>query len=272
MITTEHFLGIWLPLLGFILTMMTLLWPVSVLLRNASIVDPFWGLGFILTAVYSCFMFGIPQGVFQWTVLVLLVLWGIRLSVYLFIRNLGKGEDPRYQAFRAKYGSERYWYVSLFQVFWLQGFIMWIVFLPVTAVWMNFEVNFETWIAAFGFVFWVIGFVFEVIGDWQLWRFKRNPTNKGKILDTGLWAWTRHPNYFGESLIWWGMGFITASQGFWFGLISPIVMTWLLEKISGVKMTEEKLVKEKRAYAEYIQRVPSFFPKCPRRSRTKNSG
>jgi len=265
MITAEHFFEIWLPLLGFILTMMTLLWPVSVLLRNASIVDPFWGLGFLFSAFYGCLKFGLPHGILSWTLLILLVVWGIRLSAYLFIRNFGKGEDPRYQAFRAKYGPERYWYVSLFQVFWLQGFLMWIVFLPVTVVWMNSGAKLGTGIAAFGVVLWIIGFLFEAVGDWQLWRFKRNPMNKGKILDTGLWAWTRHPNYFGESLIWWGMGLIATSQGFWFGLISPMVMTWLLVKISGVKMTEEKLRKEKPAYSSYILKVPSFFPKMPKK-------
>lgn len=133
------------------------------------------GPGLLISAFYGCLKFGLPHGILSWTLLSLLVVWGIRLSAYLFIRNFGKGEDPRYQAFRAKYGSERYWYVSLFQVFWLQGFIMWIVFLPVTAIWMNSGAKLGTGIAAFGLVLWIIGFLFEAVGDWQLWRFKRNP-------------------------------------------------------------------------------------------------
>jgi len=263
MITAQHFFSVWLPLLGFILTMMTLLWPLSIWLRNASIVDPFWGMGFVITALYGCLKFGIPAKPMHFAVLILLVIWGLRLSVYLFIRNLGKGEDPRYQAFRAKYGPERYWYVSLFQVFWLQGFIMWVVFLPVTAVWMKSATGFLLVPGLVGMLLWLAGFLIEAFGDWQLWKFKQNPLNKGKILDSGLWAWTRHPNYFGESLIWWGFGLIAASYGLWFALISPVLMTWLLLKISGVKMTEEKLLRERPDYADYVKRVPAFFPRKP---------
>lgn len=263
MITTEHFLIVWLPLLGFILTMMTLLWPISVLLRNASIVDPFWGMGFVITALYGCQKFGMPDEPIQIAVLILLALWGLRLSVYLFFRNLGKGEDPRYQAFRAKYGPERYGYVSLFQVFWLQGFIMWVVFLPVTAVWLKPATGFLLLPAVLGVLLWIVGFLIEAIGDWQLWRFKQNPSNKGRILDTGLWAWTRHPNYFGESLVWWGFGMIATGLGLWFALISPLLMTWLLVRVSGVKMTEEKLLRERPEYVDYVKRVPAFLPRKP---------
>ncbi|MGC8864511.1 MAG: DUF1295 domain-containing protein [Bacteroidales bacterium] len=155
MMSLSHFFEVYLPLLGFILTMMTLLWPLSLVLRNASIVDPFWGLGFIITAIWGIFKFGPPSNWAGWLMLVLLVIWGTRLSVYLLIRNWGKGEDPRYQAFRAHYGADRYGYVSLFQVFWLQGLILWLVFLPLTVLWLNpVDVN---------EIFMILGFILGLI-------------------------------------------------------------------------------------------------------------
>ncbi|MGC8865818.1 MAG: DUF1295 domain-containing protein, partial [Bacteroidales bacterium] len=116
-----------------------------------------------------------------------------------------------------------------------------------------------------GFILGLIGWGIETLGDWQLWRFKQKSENRGKIFNQGLWAWTRHPNYFGESLVWWGMGLMAASQGLWLGLASPLLMTWLLIRVSGVKMTERKMIEDRPQYAEYVSRVPAFFPRKPKK-------
>lgn len=263
MITLSEFFGIYLPMLGFVITLMTLLWPLSILLRNASIVDPFWGMGFIFTALWCIFKFGPPQSFDDWLMLVLLIIWGLRLSGYLLFRNWGKGEDPRYQAFRAHYGANRYWYISLFQVFWLQGFILWLVFLPFTVIWLQTS-GVKVWLMVLGVMLWLAGFGFEAIADAQLFHFKKKSENRGKIFDRGLWAWTRHPNYFGESLLWWGFGLMAAAQGFWLALVSPMLMTWLLLRVSGVRMTERKMLAERSEYAEYVRRVPAFLPRRPK--------
>ena len=195
------FLDIFILGLLVVMIMMTILWLVSVFIKNASIVDPFWGMGFIVLAFYYYFQTGGWE--MRKIILVILVcLWGLRLSLYLARRNWGKGEDFRYQQFRQKYGAHRYWWFSFFQVFLLQGILMWLISAPLLGAQFYTSQSKLNILDILGVLVWLIGIIFEAGGDFQLARFKANPQNKGKVLDTGLWKYTRHPNYFGDSCVW----------------------------------------------------------------------
>jgi len=235
-----------------------LLWLLSLKLKNASIVDIFWGIGFALIAVTS---YKLADGFAGRKLLLtaLVIVWGGRLAGYLGRRNIGKGEDYRYQAMRKRHG-ERFPIVSLYLVFGLQGVLMWIISLPLQAAQMGAQPDQLTPLDWLGVLLWIAGFAFETIGDWQLARFKANPANKGKVMDRGLWAYTRHPNYFGDALLWWGYFLIAAATGAWWTVISPILMTLLLMKVSGVALLEKTLVRTKPEYQEYVRRTSAFFP------------
>ena len=247
-----------------VLGLMTALWLVSIYLKNVSIVDIFWGIGFILVT----FIYALHGDVMHTRVkmlLLLTVLWGLRLSGYLLYRNYGKEEDYRYREFRRQYGPERYWWFSFFQVFLLQGALILIVSLPQLGVVLHTNSDDLNFIDYFGLVTWCIGFLFETVGDYQLAAFKRNPANKGKLLATGLWRYTRHPNYFGDAAVWWGFGlFAIASGAYWYS-IGSVVMTYLIVRVSGVAMLERSLAEKKPEYSEYIKRTSSFFPWLPKR-------
>jgi len=240
---------------------MTIVWIVSVRLRNASIVDICWGLCFILQVwVYFA---ATPEGFSGRKILLGLLVtgWGLRLSIHIFRRNRGKPEDSRYQAFRQHFGPERYWWVSLFQVFWLQGGLSWIVGLPLLAAQISALPDRLTALDLAGSIGWAIGFGFEAIGDWQLARFKANPANRGKVLDSGLWKYTRHPNYFGDALQWWGFYLIALAAGGWWTAFSPIMMTTLLLRVSGVSLLEKSLAQSKPGYHEYMATTSAFVPR-----------
>jgi steroid 5-alpha reductase family enzyme len=172
-------------------------------------------------------------------------------------RNIGKGEDYRYATWRKESGSN-WWWVSFLRVFVLQGVIMWVVASPILIALSSATL---TWLDWLGGILWGIGLLFETIGDWQLMVFKKNPANQGKVMNKGLWGLTRHPNYFGDAVVWWGFFCFAASVGGWFYVFSPVLMTFLLMKVSGVAMLEKTLTQTKPQYAEYIKRVPAFFPK-----------
>ena len=238
-------------------------WSVSLLRRDASIVDITWGLGFVLVAWAAKFVSG-ASGAGNWLLLVMVTVWGLRLAGYLAKRNLGKGEDFRYRAMRRKHG-ERFAIVSLYTVFGLQGALMFIVSLPVTLGQRETDSG-TGFIALLGFIVWAIGLYFEAVGDAQLAKFKRDPRNEGQIMDQGLWALTRHPNYFGDSLVWWGLAIVGASQGagLW-AFLGALVMTVLLVRVSGAAMLDRLLAKRKPGYAEYMERTSGFIP-LPKRS------
>ncbi len=195
--------------LGLIAVIMLVLWLVSLRLRNSSIVDIFWGVGFIIVVWVTFFA---SQSVSSRSLLisVLTTLWGLRLAGYLAWRNLGNGEDYRYRAMRGKFGS-RFPVISLFVVFWLQGLIMWVVAVPIQTA--HFGTAPLGWLDGAGTLLWSVGWFFESVGDWQLARFKASEDNRGKIMDRGLWRYTRHPNYFGDCLVWWGLYSIAAGAG-----------------------------------------------------------
>jgi len=249
--------------LAVVLAYMTAIWLVSVALRNASIVDVFWGLGFVLlAAVY----FALADGFLGRRILItsLVAVWGLRLSLYILRRNWGQGEDYRYRTFREKAG-ERFWWVSFFQVFLLQGVLLWLISAPILGAMFYDSPDTLTVVDLLGAILWGFGFFFEAVGDWQLARFKADPANKGKVMDRGLWRYTRHPNYFGDATVWWGCFVIAAGtvSGLWM-VFSPILMTTLLLRVSGVALLEKAQVQTKPQHQGYIERTSAFLPWFPR--------
>jgi len=239
-----------------------LLWLVSLRLRDVSIVDIYWGPGFAQIAIITAAL----AGGYPWrklTLTLLTVLWGLRLGLYLFWRNAGHGEDYRYQAMRRHHGA-RFPPVSLATVFGLQGALMWAVSLPVQFGQLSADPTRLTWLDAAGLALWAVGITCEAVGDWQLARFKADPANAGAVMDRGLWRYTRHPNYFGDACVWWGLWLIAAAGGAWWTVLSPALMTFLLMKVSGVAMLERTIGKRRPGYAEYIARTSAFVPWFPK--------
>ncbi len=242
---------------------MTLLWVVSVIVKNVSIVDLFWGLGFVLIGGFY-FLKTEGSEIRRIIILTLVAIWGLRLSFYLAWRNIGEGEDYRYKEFRKKYGK-KYWWVSYFQTFLLQGVLMWLISSPLLgAQYFGRSVPFGI-IDITGILFWVIGFFFETTGDFQLARFKSDPANKGKVMAAGLWKYTRHPNYFGDSSVWWGFGILCISAGAYLPVLGSVLMTFIIIKISGVGLLEKNLRNMKPGYKEYIEKTSAFIPWFPKR-------
>lgn len=257
--------GIMAALIGLatILTVLAVVWGLSLRLQDASVADVCWGLGFVLLAWLYCLLSPTltPR---SWLVAVLVTLWGARLSWHIFRRNHGNEEDPRYQAMRASHGPA-FWWRSLFTVFWLQGAILWFVALPVLVAVRAAQPTALTAVDGLGVVLFAVGFGFEVVGDYQLARFKAEPSNRGKVLDRGLWRYTRHPNYFGDATLWWGLYAIAAATpNGWLTVLSPALMTFLLMRVSGVTLLEQSLKASKPGYHAYIARTPAFFPWFPR--------
>ena len=252
---------------GAILVLMVVTWLVSVLVHDASIVDIIWGAGFVVVAATAAVVGdGFPDR--RYLLLALVGIWGLRLSGYLAWRNLGHGEDYRYVAMRKKFG-DRFWWISFFQVFLLQGVLMWVVSLPVQLSASAEEPASFGPLALVGIALWTVGFLFETVGDAQLARFKADPANRGQVMDQGLWRYTRHPNYFGDFCVWWGIFLVAAETGPGrFGVIGPIVMSTLLMRVSGVAMLERTIGKRRPGYAEYVARTSAFFPRPPRRPAT----
>jgi steroid 5-alpha reductase family enzyme len=242
-----------------------LLWLVSLAIGDASIVDIAWGpLIFLIGLAY--FLATNGDGVRGRLMLGAVALWAVRLAWHIGRRNLGHGEDFRYAAWRRQYGA-RWWWFSYFKVFLLQGVIAWIISLPLFyAITSEVPTHLTMWDWAGAGLF-AAGFLFEAIGDEQLRRFKADARNQGRVLDTGLWRYTRHPNYFGEAVLWWGLGLIGAATPLgWIGLAGPAIMTFLLIRVSGVAMLETTLKQTKPAYANYIETTSAFVPLPPRRS------
>lgn len=259
----------WLPvaLAGFaaILALFAVLWLASLRLRDASIVDPFWGLAFLLaTAVYFAGAgSATPRRVI---VLAIVGIWAVRLGLHIYTRNRGLGEDPRYQEFRRQ-GGASYWWISFFRVFLLQAILAWIVSAPLLAAQLADAPLGPLDFA--GLALWAAGLLFEAIGDMQLRAFRADPASKGRVLRTGLWAWTRHPNYFGEAVLWWGYFVIALGVGGWWTIFAPALMTFLLVRVSGVAFLERGLAARRPGYAEYIRDVPAFIPRRPRGAGTQ---
>lgn len=240
-------------------------WLASVLREDASLVDRFWGGGFALVALVSL-AYADRATPRAWLLLAMAVIWGLRLSVYLTWRNWGQGEDYRYAAMRERHGG-RFVVVSFFTVFVFQGVLTWFISLPlqVGISAQSGELNLLDYAGA---VFWLAGLLFESIGDLQLARFKAAPANKGMVMDRGLWRYTRHPNYFGDALVWWGIYVVAVSAPYGaYTVLSPLLMTFLLLRVSGVRLLEKKLRKTRPEYAAYAARTNAFFPGPPKKIR-----
>jgi steroid 5-alpha reductase family enzyme len=245
---------------------MGVLWLASVVRRDASIVDAWWGPGFFALAGVGA---ALGPGLDARGALLLAMVgaWGVRLGAYLLWRNHGRGEDPRYAAMRRHHGA-RFARVSLVSVFGLQGVLQWFVALPVL---VSLLAPGERPLGALdlaGVALFATGLGFETIGDLQLARFLADPASRGRVMDRGLWRYTRHPNYFGDSVAWWGL-FAVACATPWgpFTIASPVLMTWLLLRVSGVALLERSLSKTRPGYAEYVAATSPFFPLPPRRTR-----
>jgi len=250
----------YLKLLPLALALMLGLWAVSVLKKDASIVDRFWGLGFLV--LYAAQLADCRFLTFRAAlVLGLVFVWAVRLSLHIHLRNRKHGEDARYQKMRASIGP-RFWWVSLFTVFFLQGSLLWLISAPLVLILLFPQSDQATLLDYLGVGLWTVGFLFEAVADFQLARFKKDPGNSGKVCREGLWSLSRHPNYFGEAVLWWGYWVIclNTSVGF-FTLHSPLLMTYLLLKVSGVSLLEKQLTQTKPGYAEYVKNVPAFFPR-----------
>lgn len=253
-------LGLYALGLAAMLTVATVTWVVSVLKRDVSIVDGVWAAMFVFAAgVYAT---GTDHSTGRtWFILALVALWALRLSGHIIWRNWGKPEDRRYRDIRDKY-EPHFPLKSLGIIFWFQAGLAWIISMP---LWQALTVPVE--IGAFDVVavtVWIIGMLFESIADWQLSRFKANPDNQGKVMDRGLWRYTRHPNYFGECLIWWGFYFFAVPTGAWWTVVGPLLLTYLLLKFSGVTLLEQTIVERRPAYRAYIARTNTFIPGPPK--------
>jgi steroid 5-alpha reductase family enzyme len=235
-------------------------WVISLWRRNVAIVDSLWSLMFVLAAftyVHAAPRTG-PRSVLA---LVLVTVWALRLSLYITRRNWGHGEDRRYQAIRVR-NEPHFAIKSLYLVFGLQALLAWVISLPLLGALLNpGPLGVLDWAGA---MLWMVGFTFEAGGDWQLARFKSVPGNRGKVMEQGLWRFTRHPNYFGDFCIWWGLYLLAVSAGAWWSVAGPALMSLLLMRVSGVTLLEKDIGERRPQYAEYIRRTNAFFPGKPK--------
>jgi steroid 5-alpha reductase family enzyme len=234
---------------------------------RVSVVDTAWGLGFVLVALLAAIA-GSGSGARRLVLLAMVALWGVRLAWHMQRRNAGKGEDPRYAAMLDGQPGDPFW-VAVRKVYAVQGISLWFVSLPIQVsaaagdgVW---------WVAALGVLAWAVGLVFEAVGDRQLRDFKADPANQGKVMDRGLWSWTRHPNYFGDASIWWGLYLVAASA--WPGVLtvlSPVAMTYFLVYATGARLLEQHMA-QRPGYAAYQRRTSYFLPRPPRGTRPNSA-
>ncbi len=251
-----------------IATLMLATWLLSVAIKNASIIDVVWGLGFVCVA-WAVRLRVDGDDARQNLLVAMTTVWGLRLAGHLFWRNhvasaTSKGEDYRYRAMRKHWGP-RFPIISLVTVFLVQGVLMFLVSLAVQLGQVSSTPSIGP-LAWIGVALWLIGLFFEVFGDAQLTRFRRDPANAGVVMDQGLWRYTRHPNYFGDACVWWGIALVSAetSVGRW-GLTGALVMTVLLRRVSGVTLLEKSLVKRRAGYDAYVARTSPFVPRLPKR-------
>jgi steroid 5-alpha reductase family enzyme len=253
--------GAWFAALPFLVGAATFTWLMSLPMRNVSIVDSLWSLMLFLSGVVYA-LNADPRAPRLSIVLWLLAIWALRLAWYITRRNHGKGEDRRYQEIRER-NDPGFAVKSLYLVFWLQAGLAWVISLPLLGA---FATNAPLgWLDYLGVALWVLGFVFEAGGDWQLARFKMDPANEGKVMDQGLWRLTRHPNYFGEFCIWWGFYCFALAAGAWWTVAGPLVISFLLLRVSGVTLLEKDIGKRRPRYADYVLKTNAFFPGPPRK-------
>jgi steroid 5-alpha reductase family enzyme len=251
-----YFLGLGLALLAA-----AVVWLFSLKLRDVTIVDSLWSVLFMLLA--WCFAAASGHwGPRSQLTLGLVTAWALRLSTYIAWRHRGQPEDHRYQAIRAR-NQPNFPLKSLYLVFGLQAVLAWIISLPLLGAVVGDGALGAADIA--GAALWVVGFYFEAVGDWQLARFKADQANRGRVMDRGLWGLTRHPNYFGEFCMWWGLYLMAVAAGAWWSILGPMLMSFLLLRVSGVTLLEKDIGDRRPEYAEYRRRTNAFFPGLPGR-------
>ena len=242
--------------------LMTLTWLVSIVRGDASVVDIVWGAGFVLIG-WALYL-RLAEGERWSQILVgMVTAWGLRLSLHIARRNLGKGEDYRYKEMRAK-RPDTFARDSLFKIFYVQAFLMTVISLPMQ--WGISRPPVGGILPIAGLAVFVVGLFFESVGDWQLARFKADPANGEKVMDRGLWRYTRHPNYFGDFCVWWGIYLVALAGGHWWTLVGPLVMSALLMRYSGAGLLEKTIGRRRPGYDEYIAQTNRFFPGPPRKA------
>jgi len=254
----------WLLALQALAAFAVLGWIAGLVKRDVSIVDSMWSLMFLIAA--SIYAAVAEPGPRQTLVLLLVSLWSLRLALHITWRNLGQDEDYRYRQIR-KNNSPNFGFKSLYIVFGLQAGLAWLISLPLLAAMTGPRPIGLLDIGAV--VLWVVGFVFESLGDLQLARFKADPDNKGKVLRSGLWSVTRHPNYFGDFCVWWSFYLFALSAGGWWSIASPVLMSFLLLKVSGVAMLEKDIGDRRPGYADYVANTNAFFPSLSKQGEQK---
>lgn len=244
------------------LAVMLAAWVASLVLRDASVADIAWGPVFVAIA-WTVWAVGPGAGGRSLLLAALLTAWGVRLAAHILNRH--RGEDPRYRAMRARAGA-RFWWRSLFTVFLLQAAIAWVVSLPVQVAATDPTPGTLGALDLAGAALMLAGLGVETIADLQLSRFRADPAKRGAVLDSGLWRYSRHPNYFGDSVVWWGVYVVALSTGSaWWSAVGPALMTFLLLRVSGVALTERTITERRPAYRDYIERTSAFVPLPPRR-------
>lgn len=246
--------------LGVMVVLFVATWIISLIKRDYSIVDQVWGLSFLGVALYLNPLPAVLQNSVKLALLAGVALWSIRLSGHIHLRHRGKPEDYRYQKMRAGHGAA-YWWKSFTNVYLLQALIASVVNLPLLAVWLHPHPTSPQAFGYIGLAIFGLGWLYESVADWQLYRFKKNHPESGALMNHGLWRLSRHPNYFGESLVWWGLALYCFDTTRWLGVfISPTLMTFLLLRVSGVRMLDAELARRKPEFASYARTTPGFFP------------
>jgi len=248
----------WLEALPLLLGAAVVTWLASVALRNVTIVDTLWPLLFVLAAFSYASTADAAFAGRAAVVLTLVTLWGLRLALYLGVRNFGHAEDRRYAAIRQR-NEPGFTWKSVYLVFALQAGLAWIISLPLLGA-IVAGPRPLSWLDGLGALLWLTGWLFETVGDWQLRRFKADPANAGRVMDRGLWRYTRHPNYFGDFCVWWGFYLLAVAAGAWWAIAGPALMSFLLLRVSGVSLLEQDIGARRPGYAEYVRRTNAFFP------------
>lgn len=257
-------MGIWQSTATGLMTAMLIMgvaWVVSILRHDASVADIFWGIAIAAVALGHALIApdGGPRTIL---VLAMVLIWAIRLSGYVFLRNYGKPEDRRYRDMRQRH-DPGFWWKSAFIVFALQAVLAIVISMPVPAAMRSTApLGIMDWAGA---ALWLVGMYFEAVSDHQLARYLRQPRNHDSVMDRGLWRYSRHPNYFGEACIWWGIFLVAAGGGAWWSIAGPALLTWFLLRVSGVALTEKDIATRRPAYEAYVRRTSAFIPRPPRR-------
>jgi steroid 5-alpha reductase family enzyme len=261
---TEPYLSITASL-GLVAALFGLMWLISLRTRDVGAIDIVWGPGFALIAWFEWLRFA-PQNLASVLVLLAVTLWATRLGVHLFVRHrMSAHEDARYAAMRAA-DPDRFWWLSLIKVFMLQAVILWLLALPIHLAMGAGSGQTSSWLTGLGLAIFLVGFALEAAADWTLLAFRKDPANRGRLVTSGPFAWSRHPNYFGECVLWFGIGLMAwDASGQALAMLGPVALSALILKVSGIPLLEDHLRRTRPEFAAYAARTNAFIPWPPRR-------